>query len=270
MLTAMQMEQYRAEGFTIVENLFTVADCDAIIRSAYAIVAAADASPEGVWLEPDAIERGLVREDNKQDYLFKIGHSMHLTDEVMRRYAGDGRMVEILSQLIGPDIMCIQSMFIDKPPNLGVGQPYHQDAHYLVTNPDTLMAAWIACDDVDEENGCLHVVPGSQDDPVHPHEKPLDPAQRVYEEVHSARLRQEIAVPLKQGSAVFFSGHVLHRSGNNFTERRRRAYVLHYADANSRWVDENDACSRETLLVRGNGSGKLQSPDRLLGTERTR
>jgi phytanoyl-CoA hydroxylase len=260
MLSATQIEQYRAEGFTIVENLFTAADCDAIIHSAYAIMASADGSPEGVWLEPDAIERGLVREDNKQDYLFKIGHTMHLTDTVMRRYAGDNRIVEILGQLVGPDIMCIQSMFIDKPPNLGVGQPYHQDAHFLVTKPDTLMAIWIACDDVDEENGCLHVVPGSQNDPIHPHEKPLDPAQKIYEEVHSARLRREIAVPLKKGSAVFFGGHVLHRSGNNFTERRRRAYVLHYADAKSRWVDGNDACSWETLLVCGHGNGNQGNP----------
>ncbi|MSR82622.1 MAG: hypothetical protein EXS58_06810 [Candidatus Latescibacteria bacterium] len=112
------------------------------------------------------------------------------------------------------------------------------------------MAVWIACDDAEVENGCLHVVPGSQADPIHPHEKPLDPLQqRIYVEVHSARERAEIAVPLKAGSAVFFNGHMLHRSGHN-RSGRRRAYVLHYADAHSQWLND-PAAVNPFLLVRG-------------------
>lgn len=259
-LTESQLAQYRNQGFTVVEDLYTTAECDEIIERAYDIVSGRISSNEGVALEPSAVELGLVGDDNKPDYLFKLGHSMHLTDDIFQQYARDERIAGILRQLLGPGAVCMQTMFIDKAPNIGVGQPYHQDAHYLRFKPDTLMAAWIACDDVDEENGCLHVVPGSQDDPIHPHGVPRDPAQKIYHEVYSAQSRAEVPVPLKKGSAVFFTGHVLHRSGNNYTNRRRRAYVLHYVDANSRWFDSITGEERfdETLPVFEQGVGELQ------------
>jgi phytanoyl-CoA hydroxylase len=181
----------------------------------------------------------------------KIGHHMHQHDPVFQAFAVHPRLVAVLQTLIGPDVKCVQSMFIDKPKGLGVGQPYHQDSHYLKTDPDTLTATWIALDAADVENGCLHVVPGSQHDPVHPHETPVDPAQRqIYIEVHSARSRSEVAVPLRRGSGVFFPGRLLHRSGNNLTQQRRRAYVLHYADTRSRWLRKDDP-NHPFLLVCG-------------------
>ena len=172
---------------------------------------------------------------------------------VFNKYTVHRKMVSVLQQLIGSDVKCIQSIFLDKPPGLGVGQPYHQDSYYLKTDPETLLAAWIACDDADPENGGLFVVPGSHHDPVQPHEEPVDPTQRnVYVEVRSARSRREQAVPLKAGSAVFFPGHMLHRSGHNRTDRRRRAFALHYANAKSRWLNDPTAlkpflsvCGRE-------------------------
>lgn len=50
-------------------------------------------------------------------------------------------------------------MFIDKPPRSGTGQPYHQDAWYLKTEPDTLVALWLALEDADEDNGHVYFVP---------------------------------------------------------------------------------------------------------------
>jgi phytanoyl-CoA hydroxylase len=159
--------------------------------------------------------------------------------------------VAVLQELIGPDVKCVQTMFLDKPRGLGVGQPYHQDSHYLKTDPETLLAVWVALDDADTENGCLHVIPRSQNEPVYPHETPVDPAQRkIYVEVHSARTRAEVAVPLPRGSGVFFPGRMLHRSGNNLSQRKRRAFVAHYGNARSRWLWKDDP-NHPFLLVCG-------------------
>ena len=251
-LTSDSIRHYREQGYLVVENLFTPNECQEINRHAEDVVMGRIPLPDrtGIWMEPAAEERELVKENNRYDYLFKIGHQMHITDPVFQRYAVHPRLADILEALIGPDIKCVQSMYIDKPREIGIGQPYHQDAWYLKTDPDTLIAAWIACDDADLDNGCLHVISGSQNDPIHPHEKPIDPAQRSYAEVHSARSRPEVAVPLKTGSAVFFGGHVLHRSGNNRSNRKRRSYVLHYADAKSKWLNDPKA-KNPFLLVRG-------------------
>jgi len=232
--------QYRRQGFMVIEDLLTAAECDELNGYAADVVRGKIAltGKNAIWMEPDAVEQGFSK-GQTPEYLFKIGHQMHMDDSVFQKYAVHPALVGILKKIVGPDVKCVQSMFLDKPPHLGVGQPYHQDSWYLKTDPDTLMAVWIACDDADRENGCLHVIPGSQNDPIFPHEKPVDHRQqKIYIEVHSARTRPERSVPLQKGSAVLFTGHMLHRSGHNTTDRHRRAYVLHYANAHSRWLND--------------------------------
>jgi hypothetical protein len=48
-------------------------------------------------------------------------------------------------------------------------------------------------------------------------------------------------VPLPRHRGVFFAERMLHCSGNNLTQRRRHAYVLHYGDAQSRWLADPKA-----------------------------
>ena len=117
--------------------------------------------------------------------------------------------------------------------------------------PDTLMALWIALEDTDRENGCLAVVPGSHTDPIHPVETPEEAMQaKIYRiTAVGAKQRTEVQVPLKAGSGVFFTGHVLHRSGHNRSARHRRAYVLHYADARSKWLNDPKAVHPHLLVA---------------------
>ena len=116
---------------------------------------------------------------------------------------------------------------------------------------DTLMALWMALEDTDRENGCLAVVPGSHTDPIHPVETPEEAMQaKIYRiTAVGARQRTEVEVPLKAGSGVFFTGHVLHRSGHNRSQRHRRAYVLHYADARSKWLNDPKAVHPHLLVA---------------------
>jgi phytanoyl-CoA hydroxylase len=252
MLTEQQIRHYREKGYLVVEDLIGPEDCRRLIDHAREVLEGRAKTRGDIWVEEEAVAQGLVTEANRFEYLFKIGHQMHHTPGPFQQYAILPRLVEMLTQLVGPDVKCVQSMFIDKPPGTGTGQPYHQDAWYLKTDPDTLMALWLACEDADQENGCLYVVPGSHTDPVHPVEQPSEPMQAKIFHTTSvgAKQRPEVAVPLKAGSGVFFTGHVLHRSAHNRSHRHRRAYVVHYADARSRWLNDPKA-KNPHLLVAG-------------------
>jgi phytanoyl-CoA hydroxylase len=247
-----QAQQYRDCGYVVVEDLIGPADCHRLIEHARDVVEGRAKTRGEVWIEEEALARGVDTDANRFDNLFKIGHQMHHTPGPFQQYATLPALVGMLTQLIGPDVKCIQSMFIDKPPGVGTGQPYHQDAWYLKTQPDTLMALWLALEDADADNGCLAVVPGSHTDPIHPVEEPDDPMQAKIFRITAvgAKERNEVQVPLKAGSGVFFTGHVLHRSGHNRSARHRRAYVLHYADACSRWLNDPKA-KNPHLLVAG-------------------
>jgi phytanoyl-CoA hydroxylase len=258
-LTEQQVRHYREQGYLVVEDLIGPEDCRRLIDHARDVVEGRAKTRGEVWVEEEAVTRGLVTEDSRFEYLFKIGHQMHHAPGPFQGYATLPRLVEILTQLVGPDVKCVQSMFIDKPPGTGTGQPYHQDAWYLKTDPDTLMALWLACEDADQENGCLYVVPGSHTDPIHPVEEPSDPMQaKIFRTTAvGATERPEVVVPLQAGSGVFFTGHVLHRSAHNRSCRHRRAYILHYADARSQWLNDPKAKNPHLLVAGKEYPGRL-------------
>jgi phytanoyl-CoA hydroxylase len=71
------------------------------------------------------------------------------------------RSLDILCDILGDEPIGCQTMMFYKPPG-ATGQALHQDNFYSRIKPGTCVAAWIALDAVDEHNGGLRVVPGTQ------------------------------------------------------------------------------------------------------------
>jgi hypothetical protein len=91
---------------------------------------------------------------------------MHRWDKVALDWLLEPRLANALTTLLGGlEPYAVQTMLYFKPPGAR-GQAVHQDQYYLRVNPGTCIAAWMALDPCDEENGCLEVVPGSQEWPV--------------------------------------------------------------------------------------------------------
>ena len=112
--------------------------------------------------------------------------------ELHERYMLHGGVLDVLAQLVGPDVMAMQSMLFLKPPGQ-TGQAYHQDSFYIKTFPDTLCGAWIAIDDCDEENGCMGFVAGSNNEPI-------------YQEVGAPAVQEVGAGPDRAGQGWFGQG----------------------------------------------------------------
>jgi ectoine hydroxylase-related dioxygenase (phytanoyl-CoA dioxygenase family) len=228
------------------------------------------------------IVRGLLAGDEVQELLDHVDelvterpdllrvHMLHRESEIHERYLLHPRIVDVVAGLVGPDVLALQTMLFVKGPG-SPGQGYHQDSFHIITEPDTLIGAWVALDRADEENGCLWVTSGSQNEPVYPDADesrghggdfqladiyPVSGADDPDESVNDlARVaakypgREQPAV-LDPGDAVFFGGHVLHRSHENRSRRRqRRAFVGHYCNARSHvpWETEHGP----HLLARG-------------------
>jgi ectoine hydroxylase-related dioxygenase (phytanoyl-CoA dioxygenase family) len=187
------------------------------------------------------------------------------------------RILDVTEALIGPDVYALQSMLFLNPPGKG-GQGWHQDSCYIKTHPDTLIGAWIALEQVDEDNGCLWVVPGSNHEPIYPPDgigggnvHALDAFEDLQAVQHVSHLDDNvntlsrvvanypppIPVPLNPGDVLFFHSHLLHRSFPNKTkDRYRRSYVCHYCNARSLvpWDHdgyEGDSGNYKQILARG-------------------
>lgn len=190
----------------------------------------------------------------------KTGLTTHLEDEVWARMAGHPRIKSALTALMGGRPMCIQTMMLAKMPE-GRGIAIHQDSYYIVTEPETLTACWIALDDADADNGGLCVVPGSHKGPLLEMDLPKDATQHAswtkdYEyrdragktwvvPLHSAEVRgwdrsREAALTVPAGGAVFFTGRTIHGSHRNESSARpRRAFACHYVREGT-WVYRTD------------------------------
>jgi ectoine hydroxylase-related dioxygenase (phytanoyl-CoA dioxygenase family) len=123
----------------------------------------------------------------------------------------------------------IQDMALLKPPFRGSEKPWHQDTAYFDWTPlGGILGTWIALDEATVENGCMQVIPGSHLDGPAPHFHVRDcqiADQRV-------RVERAVAIPLKPGGILFFSGLLHHGTPPNTTSLRRRGLQYHYAAAN--------------------------------------
>lgn len=149
-----------------------------------------------------------------------------------RRWMLDPRITGPVAEMVGP-VHAAQSMFYFKPPTAR-GQALHQDNIFLQAHPETCIAAWIAVDDCDAENGGLAVVPGSHlyeivcPDEADPEESFTSTAITLPDGMST------VQTELAAGDVLFFHGSMVHGSGpNRSADRFRRSLIFHYIPQDS-------------------------------------
>jgi ectoine hydroxylase-related dioxygenase (phytanoyl-CoA dioxygenase family) len=130
--------------------------------------------------------------------------------------------------LLGREPYAVQTMLYFKPPGAR-GQALHQDQSYLRVQPGTCMAAWLALDDCSEENGCMQVVPGTQDLPILCTTS-ADTTQSFTDVMVPIPPGSEpVPVTMQAGDVLFFNGSLIHGSFPNTSgDRFRRSLIGHY------------------------------------------
>jgi ectoine hydroxylase-related dioxygenase (phytanoyl-CoA dioxygenase family) len=161
---------------------------------------------------------------------------------------GDNRALAVLRELADQvlgDASPTFDMLIYKPPGDVEITPWHQDMAYSAqpfvpagsSIPWWTIRFWIALDDVDEENGCMHFLPGYHREPLREHRVVAgDPgdASRLLELADAdgqVDLQRAVTVPLPAGGATMHSYGTPHFAGpNRSTNRPRRAYIVNFAN----------------------------------------
>jgi phytanoyl-CoA hydroxylase len=229
MVTPEQKQFFEQNGYLNVSNLFSQQEVNAYIDH-YMLLRAQGPKPGD--------SSGVDYTSNDPLKKFPRMIHMHRWDSVSLDWMIDPRIASTLTALMGAEPYAVQTMLYFKPP-LARGQALHQDQYYLRVQPGTCIAAWMALDPCDEENGCLQIVPGSQDWPLLCTVK-ADISQSF----------TDITVPLKKdsqvkpvimapGDVLFFSGQVVHGSGPNRSPVRfRRSLIGHYIAGEAQKVAE--------------------------------
>ncbi|RAP77152.1 phytanoyl-CoA dioxygenase family protein [Paenibacillus montanisoli] len=173
----------------------------------------------------------------------------HRYDPAIIDYMIHPPIMDVLAELFEEEPLASQSMFYFKPPG-AKGQALHQDNYYLKVSPGNCMAAWVAIDPADQENGGMLVVPGTSNlEILCPHE--ADPEQSfTNEEVDVPEGLIAVPMNMQAGDTLFFNGSVIHGSyPNNSSSRFRRAFIAHYAGISSVKVMEDTLYDRQGNVI---------------------
>jgi len=159
----------------------------------------------------------------------------------------DPTLLDMVEQLIGPDIILWGTNCFHKPAGTGRRIPFHRDGRYWPIEPLATCTVWIAIEATDRDNGCLRVVPGShRAAEVGEHYTSEDPADAIPETLAPGAFDEADAVdvPLEAGQMVLFDVYTIHGSWPNAGSRRRFGYAMRYMPSTS-WFHHDAAERRE-------------------------
>lgn len=121
----------------------------------------------------------------------------------------------------------------------GAPFPWHQDTPYWAfdcDHVDQLVSVLLYLDDATRENGCLWAIPGSHQNGTTPCLETRGVLGRLYTDPDRVVGGEPVAIEAPAGSAMYFSGDLVHGSQSNRSRGSRRALVITYQPANlPRW-----------------------------------
>jgi len=134
-------------------------------------------------------------------------------------------VLDVVEDLIGPDILQYQSALWIKEPETSSYVSFHQDCTYYGMDPLELVSAWIALSPATGETGCMQVAPGSHKSG----ELPVDYSELKENNLLSSGMNaiydidpsKLVAMPLQPGEMSLHHVALVHGSlPNHGTDRR--------------------------------------------------
>ena len=219
-LTEEQAEQYRNEGFVVVERLFDEADLtrvDATIRQMTDQALLGGDFSKVLELEPEPVDGRRVPRRIFSPY------DQH---ETFRALAHDPRLLDKVESLIGHDFSLQHSKLNMKPAKVGSAVEWHQDMAYFPHTNDDLVTTLVYLDDATEQNGCLQVLPRHHTH-YFSHSNPDGRfAGMITEDLSD--FGKPRSLPAPAGSVIFMHCITPHASQPNRSGRARRTLIYEY------------------------------------------
>lgn len=239
-------ESYLNKGFFILEKVISDADLELLRRTCDALIEEQDAEMDRLGTD----ELNLSRRGSRYFVFLAFRDHPELADVIF-----SDLMADICRATVGGDAMLFWEQFVVKGSSNATKSTFswHQDAGYVDGLPvPPYVNAWIALDDVSEENGTVYLLPyeaaGTRDRIQH--EVDESTGDRIgYFGDHPG-----VPVIAPAGSIAVFSSTTFHRSGPNVSGRPRRAYALQYAADVVHEADGSVMGLTEEFLVDGKRS----------------
>ena len=232
-----EVRSYREHGFLVIENLL---DADELQRWRGAVDGAvAGHGVSGRDLDPEQSEY--------YDRVFFQRVNMWKSSAAVRGLVLDTRFGELVSDLAGTgEVRLYHDHALIKLPWANPTNWHADNPYDPYRSPEAIML-WIALDDADARNGCLHFLPGS-----HRRDR-LDDGAALDEANIGALLEanpqfaaiEPVMAEVSAGAGIFINGMAAHAAGANMSSRPRRAFSMVFIPGRCRYTGQSGALPAE-------------------------
>ena len=211
-LTPEERSSWNENGYFVRHGVFTEAENDLLSQVADDIAIGKTPFPDHRIFQNALVRDGKVEASGI--YAMHSIHQMNLYSPEFLARTRDPRLTDPVVDILGPDILGLNNLYIWKPPKIGLGFPWHQDKWYFNNQykTGTTVATWSAIDAADKENGCLYVIPGSHKYGVHEHKELEGAQQGEFKQAQGVRDEDGVAVEVPAGAVIWFNSQVLHKT----------------------------------------------------------
>ena len=165
--------------------------------------------------------------------------------------ATDPRILDLVEDIIGPDILCWATAILSKAPGDPRAVPWHQDASFWALSPARTVTVWLAIDDVDAGNAAMRFISGTHDRGALPVEETTGAHVFHKGTAGADTLGAPFTNALKAGQVSLHADMLVHGSLPNTSERRRCGLTLRYCPPEVKITDPTWARGVEAILCRG-------------------
>jgi non-haem Fe2+, alpha-ketoglutarate-dependent halogenase len=181
-------------------------------------------------------------------------HWRSLTHACLPFYADlarNPRILDVVEDLIGPDILVWTSTFFIKEASSPTFAAWHQDSTYFGLDPYEQVTAWVALTDASQDAGCIEVLSahGKPRQMRHVPKKLANSINRTGQTITEPLDESDVrAMPLKAGQFSLHHTLCVHRSAPNNTPHRRIGLGINYIPTHVRTTGSK---RMPAMLVRG-------------------
>jgi non-heme Fe2+,alpha-ketoglutarate-dependent halogenase len=163
--------------------------------------------------------------------------------------ATDPRILDLVEDIVGPNIIVWGTHFFCKVPHDPKSVPWHQDASYWPLSPARTVTAWIAIDDVDVENSAMHVIPKTHNKGPLKWKNTEGPAVLSQEIENIEQYGKPVPIELKAGQISLHADMIVHGSQPNGSARRRCGLTVRYCPPEVEPIDRG--WGTNSVIARG-------------------
>ena len=225
-LTPEAIEQYRRDGFLVIEDFLSPQELDFWRDALNEAVAKRNGNKM-----PDRKEvygKGDDADKSYYDNVFDQLINLWVDNDKMKQIMLDERLGKMAAQLSGADCIRIwhDQALIKKP--WANPTSWHLDTPYWSFSDRRALSIWVALDDATYENGCLFFIPGSYHTTTFENPGIGKNMGAIFGTYPEFKGRKSVAAPMKAGSCSFHNGLTIHGAHANMTPGFRRAMTCAY------------------------------------------